>query len=264
MKTGKVTPDKSSTQAEALPLGWTQIKRGKKRRKVSSGADESCCDDPTCSNENETTEACPTSANKNLEGIVGGNDNPQAVSVELKGKALFCLHSLDCSWFQGQFINARNSVTLGGSSVNSLGLLATQREDLDDCLQCSDGGYREIDLTLSVREKGPKLCVERLPCTGGDMLQIRTPLEEGSNGTVKVRDTNVTFDADQIITGQRVGPLVRTYFSSLLTNHDVCVLEQLPDCAIVVGDMNITVPKSFLNKKPDIVVNIKGDDDWLE
>jgi len=320
MKSGKVTPDIAANRVEALPLGWTQINRGKKRRKVDNDGDGDgdgdkknnspfvwCCDDPTCSNEDtvpttSTTKACPKSdANKTSEAR-GRNSKSQAMSVELEGKALFCLHSLGCSWFQGQFIpNAKSTkgAARGSSSVKSLGLLAKQRQDLDECLQCSDGGYREIDLTLLAREKetGPEaktkaksininsntnnnntnnnklqerksICVEKLSCTGGDMLQIKTPLEESSDGVAKVRGITVSFDADQIITGKRVAPLVKRYFSSLVhdSESEGDVLEQLPDCAIVVGNMKMTLPQSFLKNKANPVPKKDNDDDddWLE
>ena len=297
MKSGKVTPDISANTVEALPLGWTQIKRGKKRRKVdsSNNGDDNCCDDPTCSNDTNastsTTKTCPKSnadADNSSDGI-GGKTPSQSMFVELEGKALFCLHSLDCSWFQGQFINARSSSSrtksARGSSMKSIGLLAKQRDDLDECLQCSDGGYREIDLTLlaSAREKGTdpnstnsnsndklqerkSIRVEKLSCTGGDMLQIKTPMDE-SSGVAKVRGITVSFDADQIITGKRVAPLVRRYFSSLLDSEGD-VLEQLPDCAIVVGNMKMTLPQSFLKNKnkanPVPKKDDDDDDDWLE
>lgn len=304
MKSGIVTPDNAVNTVEALPLGWTQINRGKKRRKIdNAGDDNNCCDDPTCSNDTTnvptsttTKQACPKSNADadNTSEAIGGNTPSKAMYVELEGKALFCLHSLDCSWFQGQFINARSSSSTKqsarGSFMKSLGLLARQRDDLDECLKCSDGGYREIDLTLlaSARKKGPEpnrnnnknnnntlqeaqrksMCVEKLSCTGGDMLQIKTPLDESSDGVAKVRGITVSFEADQIITGKRVAPLVRRYFSSLVDSEGD-VLEQLPDCAIVVGDMKMTLPQSFLNNKSKADPLPKkydddDDDDWLE
>lgn len=307
MKSGKVTPDISAnTVEEALPLGWTQIKRGKKRRKVDStndGDDNDCCDDPTCSNDTNaptsTTKTCPKSnadADTSSEGTAGGKTLSQSMFVELEGKALFCLHSLDCSWFQGQFINARSTSSNSSSrtksargssvSMKSIGLLAKQRDDLDECLQCSDGGYREIDLTLlaSASEKGTdpnrnstsnsnhklqerkSIRMEKLSCTGGDMLQIKTPMDETS-GVAKIRSITVSFDADQIITGKRVAPLVRRYFSSLVKISEGDVLDQLPDCAIVVGNMKMTLPQSFLknkNKANPVPKKEDDDDDWLE
>jgi hypothetical protein len=250
-------------EKEIVPLGWTQIRRQGKKRKAntSSSADASffCCDDQTC-DENmsaATATSRPCKENTSIEG-----------SVSLEGKALFCLHSLDCTWFQGQFVIS------GGSSIKPLGLLANQRDDLDECLQCSDGGYRELDMSIMLKpnkrgERKP-ICLKGLTCTGGDMMKISTPLEEGSDGKAKSRPICLSFDGYQIITGNRVIPLVQRYFASLLEPSKGGVLKQLPDCAIVVGDMRIRLPKSCLKMQGGDVVKGVGnvadddDDDWLE
>eukprot|EP01083_Nonionella_stella_P302873 1046041_1 len=127
----------------------------------------------------------------------------EALYTTLRGKALFCLHSLDCTWFQGQFVPSQSvssssftsPIGVGSGVVKSMGMLARQRDDIDECLQCNDNGYREIDLTIlpsrgRKRERGKmsnsntrrlkreEIVLRRLTCTGGDMLRIRTPSEE--------------------------------------------------------------------------------------
>ena len=280
MASGKVTPDSSSSNAQ-LPLGWTQIKRSGKRRKTSPSNDGNslyCCDDPSCPNEGDNVTTDPSSSAATARESESQGDG----IMTLKGKALFCLHSLDCTWFQGQFVNSNSS------SIKSLGLLAKQREDVDDCLQCSDGGYREIDLTILSKKSKKKLIpprndnaplgsssnsaagerkqliIPKLTCTGGDMLRIRTPPLETQTGAQVAPKTTVSFDADQIITGVRVEALVRRYFPNLLPSiSEGSFLEQLPDCAVVVGNMSITLPKKFVHQGR-VSDEEDDDDDWLE
>jgi hypothetical protein len=38
--------------------------------------------------------------------------------------------------------------TTTAPTLSSMGLLATNRADIDDCLQCDDYGYRYLDMTL--------------------------------------------------------------------------------------------------------------------
>ena len=266
MKSGKVTPDSSSSSSKKspLPLGWTQIKRGRKRQR-SSAKDEFeiyCCEDESCPIDNRKT--APV-----LEKHTSSDTQPENdQTLALKGKALFCLHALDCSWFQGQFVNEQKS-----ASIKSLGLLAKQRKDLDECLQCGDGGYREIDLTILRRRNSndreserKSIVLEKLTCTGGDMLHIRTPSHDPDAGW-KPTEAGITkmtsFDAERIITGKRVDPLVRKYFLNLLPpcRRDAPVLDQLPDCAVVIGSMSMELPKSFLCEKK---LRKEEDDGWLE
>ena len=66
-------------------------------------------------------------------------------------------------WFQGRFfpslgLKATSPTSVAASSSttttttttmdNSWGLLATQNVVVDECLMCSEGGYRELDLTF--------------------------------------------------------------------------------------------------------------------
>ncbi len=329
----------SSKSSSPLPLDWTRIKRRRKRQKTTATATEDdnnnetdkfwfCCEDPSC-NEQEI----------NYKHIFGKDrksaSSSQSKMTSLKGKGLFCLHSLDCTWFQGHFIPSR-------MNSSSFGLLAIQREDVDDCLQCKDGGYKEIDLTIlsaskkknvgnnaaskssgSAKEdqrnsnlndiengddaktrqkqngdnatKRRKLKVEKLQCTGGDMLRITTSnngsgsddfetptlnnnvTADDSSGLVEDGDTNVDikFDAERIITGRRVKRLVEKYFSNLVpsisssTSTDIDSLSDLlPDCAIVIGEMYIRVPSEFVYGRENEMGNYKDDngvdDDWLE
>ena len=207
---------------------------------------------------------------------VASTENRQTV----RGKAIFCLHDLDCSWFQGHFLPLNDI-------LSSLGLLAVNRIDVDECLQCRDGGYREVDLrivssqtnktrrtnngsnnrvyTQRSAEEKKKLNVERVVCTGGDMIRMKSD------------DTAVTFEAERVITGVKVVPLVERYFKSLLKSarklgaHDdeekkddmgeASVLELLPHCAVVIGSMELNLPRSFLSNENDS--SDEENEDWI-
>ena len=232
------------------------------------------------------------------------NDTNDERQQTIRGKAIFCLHDLDCTWFQGHFLPLNDRI-----SSSSLGLLAVNRMDVDECLQCQDGGYREIDLmivssrtnkknrrttvaassnssnsngtgtgTIVQRRNGgeeqKKLQVERVVCTGGDMI------------CMKSEDTAVSFDAERVITGVKVVPLVERYFKSLLKSarkvgagaqndddeeeekkddmRETSVLELLPHCAVVIGTMELNVPQSFLSDNKDSSSDKENDDDgWI-
>jgi hypothetical protein len=303
----------SKRTADELPLEWTKLKRRtrKQKRRIGSnpnssradanyknddGDDEDfCCDDGSCWNENyadlqpnttaaaRTTTKATAGSSRGTNHLVGGEgenlqSNTGNVSwdyVTMEGKALFCLHSLDCSWFQGQFINytgTENSTSSRKDAIKSLGLLAKRRTDVDECLKCSDGGYSEIDLTVLGRDTldtedhnnnnhyskeeeeemehqttRKSMTAKRLICTGGDMLRIR----HSSSPTSRDNGITVSFDADQIITGGKVDYLTRRYFPNILPPsiglvHDHSVLTHFPDCAIVVGNMSLSVPSNFL------------------
>ena len=136
----------------SLPLEWTQIIRGKsKQRRKKENNNDSDSDFMSC------CESCPpseirhnsVSAHHIREQIHEMNNEAlHPLFTTLKGKGIFCLHSLDTDWFQGYFIpDNSNSISNLNSKRKPLALLAVNRNDVDDCLQCSDGGYREIDLT---------------------------------------------------------------------------------------------------------------------
>ena len=53
----------------------------------------------------------------------------------------------------GTVTNAtNNNMIMNATTTNSWGLLATQNTIIDECLTCSEGGYRELDLTF-IRQK---------------------------------------------------------------------------------------------------------------
>jgi hypothetical protein len=241
------TPDRNRkkrqhTGTEALPLGWTKISRQRNGATQNKGNAEDisfvyCCEDPKC-------RVIPHHPSSNV---------PLTPSkILLKGSAFFCLHSLSTKWFQGQFVPK--------SGGKPFALLATQRDDVDDCLQCADNGYREIDLTIFSRfydrDGGrAQLKLPKIPCTGGDMLRMAH------------EECNLVFDAQRIFTGIKAVPLVEKYFRNIIHKIEVgrSLLDVLPEVAIVVGDMTLSLEKDFVqnNYRQKMEESFEKDDGWL-
>lgn len=261
MSAHRVTPPISSPSKHPLPLGWTQIKR-KKRRKTDddSKLDEDgewCCEDPNCKIDINTGSKS-TETNKEM-------------CVDLEGTAVFCLHELDCKWFQGQFfVKSRNTRGKRLKQTKSFALLAKQRDDVDDCLACRDGGYKELDITVYMKSSSKNterksICLEKLVCTGGDMMKIQADGQQkfeyatGTSSSIQKGLVSLDFDADQVITGKKVETLVEKYFPSLIDRSTAeSVTEQLPDCAIVIGTQKMVLPMDIFEE-----MNDNDSDGWL-
>lgn len=202
-----------------LPLGWTQIKRRQRTTNTNMTSvsdkngnsvtdDDWCCDDPSC-----------TPANRTFRS----ND------TVLSGQAILCLHEIDSLWFQGQFL-VREELD-AEAMIKPMGLLFEQKE-VDPCLQCADGGFRKLHMTLYKKPKA--VDISDIDWTGGDMM--------------KLAGERVVFDTDRLVTGTKAIPLVQKYFPGLirrLQDGDVSgqVLDLIPDVAIVVGEMKISFSK---------------------
>jgi hypothetical protein len=131
-----------------LPLDWTRMgtttpaTKTTKRRKIDNstgeqqeqdytdGDDEKCCQDPAnCLRRRYARQTSTTTNNTNN------------TLRTIHGQVVFCLHEYNPQWFQGYFVPKT------GSIKKPWGLLA-QQEEIDECLACSDGGYRRISLTI--------------------------------------------------------------------------------------------------------------------
>ena len=217
--TTPLVPSTNSTKKDDLPLGWTRVNKRKRNGQKATINDKiefdwSCCEDPKCTRdqEHDTMEA------KNTEEM-------------FHGQAIFFMHKIDPEWFQGYFL------------VNGLqkpwGLLAVQ-EDIDECLQCTDGGYRQISLTVMQYQRRKNVSWNKIEWTGGDMMML--------NGST------ISFEAERCLTGGRAVPLVKQYFRSLiekLRNDEVAVedvaegiLDVAPNLAVIVGKMKVCMLKS--------------------
>jgi hypothetical protein len=282
-----------------LPLGWTQVRRGGTRKRklagISQTAVEICCDDPaSCDKQGSTNHAVRNSGDateiihqKGGKPTVDAKDDESSSSrlMVVEGQAVFCLHSLDATWFQGQFLPSSSTIQ---KTKRPMGILAVNREDMDDCLKCADGGYREMDVTIynnrSQKQK-KKILIQQVSCTGGDMLSLSSNSHDG-RPKQQTNHCRVSFDADSVKTGVRAVPFVKLYFPTLLqtaanpsssrdessdcssnTTDDSSVLELLPDVAIVIGTMSLTVPRKFMgvvqSNSPRLINQSNDHSDWL-
>ena len=231
-----------------LPLEWTRISRdNSKQRRKKEDNNENDFDFMSCCESCPPTEIRRNSASahhiREQTQEINDNEVSHPLSTTLNGKGVFCLHSLDTDWFQGYFIpDKSNSNSNLNSKRKPLELLAVNRNDVDDCLQCSDGGYREIDLTVfsksspkevedeestsNVKEKKQFIKKRktqkwtRMICTCGDMLcfsESTTPITTGNSSSGSRRqDGKLRFEAEKVLTGEKVEPFMKRYFSNLL------------------------------------------------
>lgn len=98
----------------------------------------------------------------------------------MEGTAIFCLQDIECKWFQGYFVPTS---TRHGS--NHMGLLAVQSEDVDDCLNCVDGGYKEFKMTVYKYKEAENIEIDGITCTGGEMMRMRKQTDAGEYSEYK-------------------------------------------------------------------------------
>ena len=201
-----ITPDAAEQGAPDLPLHWTRIKRRRNDDGETRGG--VCCDDAT---------RCRIRPHRF-----------RLIEVGVQGHVVFCLHELDPSWFQGYFIPQ--------GTRQPWGLLAVQNE-IEDCLACSDGGFRRLSITVYPPSSDP-ITLETVDWTGGDLIHL-------SHEQLEV-------ESNRIWTGEASLHLIEKYFKGLVrrmrVEYDVDenepILEWLPDIVIVSGTM-IIIPTSM-------------------
>jgi hypothetical protein len=200
-----------------LDLAWTRVS------KCQSLIGECCVD-------NNSTACRRRIGNKRLL-----EDHRQSF---VEGNAIFCIPDLDSTWFQGYF-------TRFGNNAKPIGLLVIQNDDTDECLRCSDGGYKELTLRLchrsSTRLQNSKddITLENIICTGGDMMQWR--------------GDNISFCTERLWTGPKAIPMVEKYFGGLVQTIHTCsmdettdvnsfdLLQWLPNVIVNVGTLKMTL-----------------------
>lgn len=251
--------------------------------RVEMTTDTYCCPDPTCIRNLSQVAADSADTAASVAAYVASGGPPVAT---LQGMSVLLLPSIESRWFQGHFVP--QSTHLNGSvkrstnfgSIRPIGLLAVERDDTDECLQCRDGGYREVDLTILGPSGGAgdrkRRTFDRSICTGGDMIRLRAGRMADQDPTRPTSSSieGVAFDAERVLTGRKAAPYLVRYFSSIVTKmmeenaasgndgagreefspvgvdgltcHETKALEALPDCAIILGEMICTVPVSLL------------------
>ena len=187
--------------------------------------------------------------------------DPAAPTVLLSGTAVLLLPRPGCGWFQGQFVPA-----LGGGRARPMGLLGVDRDDVDECLLgcCGEDGYegqhyREVDLTVFMGGRRAAV-MERVLGTGGDMLCLSSGLRVGGvPGAGK--EAAVRFEPRRLLLGRDAAPLLVRYFRSVIdrvstvaggapalsgrNDSERRALWALPEAAVVVGSMALTVPRGM-------------------
>ena len=139
-----------------------------------------------------------------------------------KGRAIFCLHDVNPRWFQGYyFVSSSSSSSLSSSSSSSslssnppLGLLAIQ-EEIDKCLECTNGGYRRLTMNIfstnsttndnnnnNSNNKSNSTIIQGIDWTGGDMVNLTNP--------------KLQMETHRLLTGKETIPFLKKYFRKLL------------------------------------------------
>jgi hypothetical protein len=256
--TERVNPSSSPSSTSStmgwkssLPLDWTRVQRNKEV-KVDDAVGKSddygiiCCQDPVSCR--RLGHRRPENSSSILARPVPLHSNYDTDTTnKIHGQAIFCLHDLDPSWVQGFFLQR--------GCKKPWGLLAIQ-EEIDDCLACSAGGYRRLSLTVYRRHESASSDIHRnsksddrgsnnntKPCkiegvdwTGGDMMSLYHPY--------------VDMVGERLLTGEKALPMLNKYFQSLINRLEkecceeegLSILEWLPNVAIVMGSMSLTLP----------------------
>ncbi|GAX23365.1 hypothetical protein FisN_15Lh080 [Fistulifera solaris] len=213
----------NETKRTPFPLGWTRVKRRRSDKK-----DETCCEDPLC----RKRQAPLTSATLKDESLLSSSTNVRS----FQGTAVFCLHEMNPSWFQGYFFQG----------TTTWGILCEQQE-IDDCLQCADGGYRVLKVTLHTYSGGAdapeKIVIRNVEWTGGDMMRLLQA--EGQ----------LSMEPKHMYTAEKAVPLTKSIFKNLLRKlshesdpvKEQQVLDILPDVAIIMGEMKVMIPIHQVN-----------------
>ena len=226
----KSASSKTVVLAEQLPLDWTRVKR---RRPGKNNGDDGPCDLPDV----VQFDATALTAHQQL----------------IQGLGVICMHDSDSSWFQGYFFPNQKEEMGAFGHIASLkqdchqkpwGLLAVQ-DKLDECLECADGGYRRISLTVCRFPTRRKERLSNIEVTGGDMMRF-----EGET---------VLFEPHKLSTGPQAVPMVEDLFSDLLQkcrgklqcyeqHQDAAevsleVLDMMPDVTVITGPMKLVLPK---------------------
>jgi hypothetical protein len=289
--------DEKQSAKNGLPLDWTRINDPARSSTVPWRRPS-----PAVFEGEQNLTADTTKSNKrkapaslvDLESDPSISENPENLGVssltsppsheQVQGTVFFLLPTINPPWFQGYFLPKINVDTVDGSweddsvvadkesdpqfDISSggkpWGLLLEQIE-IDDCLACDEGGYRQVKMTIyfprraaSNSEDRPKYAVPQvLDWTGGDMIQL-------IGSAVEVLPQNLW-------TGQAAVPFIQSIFRPWLdqgiskstgnlskshhnektnsgaskdsTDH---ILEEWPDVAVVRGSMNVLVPSSLL------------------
>jgi hypothetical protein len=218
-----------ASPASHLPLEWTRIQRANRsmdrhrseRPKRSRDVTWDDCDEGYCTNIN-----CPTRhqpANISSAAICNAIDTAESRRT-LSGTVLFCLTDPDCEWFQGYFFVTKQVY---------FGLLCLVKTDIDECLQCSEGGYREMSMQMTPMNRGNDVAkpsstttnFPRILWTGGDMMNLvsvavspsATDVTNNLATVMNSPEVAMRMRANSLFSGATARKYVQKYFNSLLS-----------------------------------------------
>ena len=161
---------------------------------------------------------------------------------------------------------------------NSWGLLATQNVVVDECLTCSEGGYRELDITFiqqrkkqssnyasmrssnngtSNNKKKVRWTSQDVVWTGGNMMMLSTDPYTSSTTSISIDEPGVKFDTQKLMEGEKAIEVATKYFPSMVKrlqihnvtndNDDESTDKMMDDAMILIGDMEVVAPVGFVN-----------------
>ena len=184
-----------------LPLDWTRV--GSRKRTMAA----SCCVGGVCRQQHDRRQiTITTTVDHRAKQLV-------------RGQVVVCLLESNPDWFQAYLFL---------ESGETWGLLGIQKE-VDECLQCSEGGYRVIDLKITSKDE----TFVNVEWTGGDMMDLK--------------GNDVSMQAEKIVTGSSALPVVEGIFSGLMRklrseDEELDVLQVFPDLAVITGSMEVRMP----------------------
>ena len=197
---------------------------------------------------------------------------------------------------QEQLLSTTSSSTSLASS--SWGLLAVQNAIEDECLLDDCGGYRELDLTIihntpnnHYRLSRPSAAaashnidsktrwvIENVEWTGGDMMRLSTdPYSLSSSaGSLPMNENGVKFEPKKLMEGDKAIMVASKYFPSMVKRlqiHNLMNEEEgtestsssvsCDDIMVIIGDMSIVAPKSFVRPQNSSMAGTGSDEDGL-
>jgi hypothetical protein len=225
----------------SLPLDWTRMNE-RKRNANDDEKEDDCVNPANCLCRRRHVRPFANAAAMDTPGNSISLPSFRSTTTALHGQAIFCLHELDPAWVQGYFVPS--------GSNQPWGLLAVQ-EEIDDCLACSDGGYRRVGLTVyppkpaaaatAAATQRKRRTIANIDWTGGDMMTLYHP-------------DHVAMTAEQLLTGEKALPLLHKYFQGLLNrlqqewndnsaDDESSILDWLPNVVVVKGSMKLVLPK---------------------
>ena len=210
----------------SLPLDWTRVSR--KRAFTTNGT--SCCTGGACRHGRRGSSSTPNSENS----TTGNNDNQASTTRLYRGQVIVCLTDSNPEWFQAYLFLQDEDTTWG--------LLGVQQE-IDECLQCSQGGYRVITLRVTTTTTTDQVTFPNVEWTGGDMMDLNGP--------------GIVMQARKIMTGAHAVPVLEGVFSGIVRQvqaslnddndeHPWDPLQVFPELTIVVGSMELRLPDTVL------------------